>query len=169
MPIEFNCPACSKPLKVPDQFAGRKGKCPSCGNAILVPAVAAEQEPADIYALAEDTPPPRKKLSEIDKVLYSAVGEPRAEEPAAPAAPAGPREAPAGSLDQLASRWLRAMADGELETAGSLMRELSRRGAEVRKIVKEWVRGADRPIGLDDIPAPVLQGFFKQLLAKLGG
>jgi len=36
--IKFNCPNCSSKLKVPEDFAGRKGKCPKCKNAILIPA-----------------------------------------------------------------------------------------------------------------------------------
>ncbi|MBC8218292.1 MAG: hypothetical protein H8E73_07495 [Planctomycetes bacterium] len=35
--INFNCPNCSQKLKVPEDRAGKKGKCPKCKNPILIP------------------------------------------------------------------------------------------------------------------------------------
>lgn len=37
MPIPFQC-ACGASLKVKDALAGKKVKCPTCGNSVLVPA-----------------------------------------------------------------------------------------------------------------------------------
>lgn len=34
--IEFECPHCHRILKVPEQYAGRSGKCNHCGNAISI-------------------------------------------------------------------------------------------------------------------------------------
>ncbi len=39
--IEFNCPECNKQIKVKPELAGRIGKCPGCGNKILVPQASA--------------------------------------------------------------------------------------------------------------------------------
>lgn len=36
--IEFKCPTCGKSLKVPDEHAGKKGKC-ACGAVVAVPSV----------------------------------------------------------------------------------------------------------------------------------
>jgi membrane associated rhomboid family serine protease len=36
--IEFSCGACGVSLLVPDDKAGRRGKCPKCGGAMIVPA-----------------------------------------------------------------------------------------------------------------------------------
>lgn len=36
VPITFNC-ACGKTLKVPDEHAGRRAKCPVCGAVVGVP------------------------------------------------------------------------------------------------------------------------------------
>ena len=36
----FGCPNCGKELRVKDELAGKKGKCPGCGNTITAPAVA---------------------------------------------------------------------------------------------------------------------------------
>lgn len=38
MTIEFQCPACLQPLRVPHEVAGRNGKCPQCATIFVVPA-----------------------------------------------------------------------------------------------------------------------------------
>jgi serine/threonine protein kinase len=35
--IAFACPGCGKPLKVVDELAGKRGKCPSCGQRTRIP------------------------------------------------------------------------------------------------------------------------------------
>jgi len=41
MPIKIKC-ACGKKLRIPDELAGKTGKCPACGRVIDVPGPAAE-------------------------------------------------------------------------------------------------------------------------------
>jgi DNA-directed RNA polymerase subunit RPC12/RpoP len=50
MPIEFACSKCKKKLKVKDELAGKKIKCPGCSSPVAVPATAAETVPADVTA-----------------------------------------------------------------------------------------------------------------------
>jgi predicted Zn finger-like uncharacterized protein len=45
MPIVVACPSCQTRLKVPDQSAGKKVKCPKCSAAIDVPLTGNEQIP----------------------------------------------------------------------------------------------------------------------------
>jgi DNA-directed RNA polymerase subunit RPC12/RpoP len=42
--IRFNCKNCGQGIKVNDQYAGRKGKCPKCGGPIDVPATAQQSQ-----------------------------------------------------------------------------------------------------------------------------
>lgn len=53
MPITFNC-ACGKTLRVPDEHAGRRAKCPACAAVVTVPAP--EEEP--ILEVVENPPAP---------------------------------------------------------------------------------------------------------------
>ena len=39
MAIEFNCPYCTSTIRVADNAAGKKGTCPRCETAILVPSI----------------------------------------------------------------------------------------------------------------------------------
>lgn len=45
MPLKLICPSCRKALTLPDQLAGRTGKCPACGASITVPASASPVTP----------------------------------------------------------------------------------------------------------------------------
>src|SRR5947208_726583 len=38
MPISVTCDNCGKALKVKDEWAGKRAKCPGCGNSFTVPA-----------------------------------------------------------------------------------------------------------------------------------
>ncbi|MEX2176278.1 MAG: YIP1 family protein [Pirellulaceae bacterium] len=38
MPIEFPCPTCHQQVRTPDAAAGKKGKCPTCGTVVIIPA-----------------------------------------------------------------------------------------------------------------------------------
>lgn len=55
MAIEFQCPHCSAAIRVPDAAGGKQGKCPSCGQRLLVPKVEIPPEPPPA---AVPEPPP---------------------------------------------------------------------------------------------------------------
>ena len=52
--IEFSCSQCGKQLKVQDEAAGKRGKCPQCGTALTVP----EADFVTLQAADQSAPPP---------------------------------------------------------------------------------------------------------------
>jgi hypothetical protein len=42
--IEFQCPGCNRRLRVKDEAAGRKARCPGCRQIVQIPAAGAEEE-----------------------------------------------------------------------------------------------------------------------------
>lgn len=50
MPIEFAC-ECGKAFKVADEFAGKRSKCPACGQPVVVPTPPPTEESAEDAAL----------------------------------------------------------------------------------------------------------------------
>lgn len=48
MPIKISCPQCRKALTVPDQLAGRTGKCPACAAQVSIPMPAAPTLPSAV-------------------------------------------------------------------------------------------------------------------------
>ncbi len=78
MAIKFRCPSCDKELKVPDDAAGKMGKCSKCGSSVQAPAA---EDPAE-------APPPA-----VDMVEDMAASDPLLElesTPGVPATAAGP-------------------------------------------------------------------------------
>jgi DNA-directed RNA polymerase subunit RPC12/RpoP len=57
MSISVQCPGCEKKLKTKDELAGKRVKCPGCGQVILVPAAQPASQPKAINQL----PPPIKE------------------------------------------------------------------------------------------------------------
>lgn len=48
-PLECDCPACSKQIRVPDRLLGKNVRCPSCGHVFLVYDGRVPQAPAPSY------------------------------------------------------------------------------------------------------------------------
>lgn len=44
MPIQVTCPSCRGKFNAPDNAGGKRAKCPTCGSAIEIPAVASAEE-----------------------------------------------------------------------------------------------------------------------------
>lgn len=69
MPITVNCPNCGGAMRVPDNLAGKKVKCPKCANIMALPTAtedaaaiqATAPAPAVPPPLAETSPPPRER------------------------------------------------------------------------------------------------------------
>lgn len=53
--IKFSCPHCGKSISAPDQFAGKRGKCPGCQQTmpIPVPSAMAAEAPASDFELVD--------------------------------------------------------------------------------------------------------------------
>ena len=52
MTIEFSCSHCDKVLKTSDDKAGRRAKCPQCGEAVTVPDPTADVSADDVSGVA---------------------------------------------------------------------------------------------------------------------
>ncbi len=85
MPIEFRCTQCNKLLRTADESAGKKAKCPECGQVLRVPS----PEPA----AAPDPAPPMFDTGAPSPPQTPAVPSP------GPAAAAAPGELGHGKLD----------------------------------------------------------------------
>ena len=64
--ILFSCPECSHQMKLPASTVGKQGKCPSCGNTVLITA-----PPSDPMTL-EPAPPIQNNTSLSDQYMAQA-------------------------------------------------------------------------------------------------
>ncbi len=62
MPLTFECPHCGRSMTVPDQYAGKEGRCRSCGQRVVAPTLGAPPPSSDFrdasMDLITDEPPP---------------------------------------------------------------------------------------------------------------
>jgi serine/threonine protein kinase len=82
--LDFACPGCSRKLRVKEDLAGRKAKCPHCACALTVPAIAAAlptesrspsgAEPAEDPTVPPQADAPRDTSSEADATNGPAGG-----------------------------------------------------------------------------------------------
>ena len=85
MTIEFRCPGCNKLLRTKDETAGKRAKCPQCGNIVEIPVPAPAEEPPDLFS----------DLAEAD---FAPIREPAAPQSSLPADTGNPYAAPQSSL-----------------------------------------------------------------------
>lgn len=83
--IAFRCPTCNAGLKVPGKLAGRKGKCPKCGEPLAIPTSSPKKQsrpvgmsPLDALAAVEAsavaTPPPSVSAPQNQGTATSTIG-----------------------------------------------------------------------------------------------
>jgi DNA-directed RNA polymerase subunit RPC12/RpoP len=87
------CPACSKHLKVKDELAGKRVKCPGCGKGISVPtngptSFEASKVPSVVPSAEERTLPPRAPVPP-EGATVSALGPRQGAQPSAATAGIG--------------------------------------------------------------------------------
>jgi ribosomal protein S27E len=66
MPLSVTCPGCAWTGKAPEAHAGRRVKCPKCGEGFTVPRPG-ETVTSDVYGLEPEPEPPPKPVVEDDE------------------------------------------------------------------------------------------------------
>ncbi len=82
--IQFSCSFCGRQIKMPREYAGRKGKCPQCKSVLVVPESTPAAPPDEPIRLRRGSAPP----AEAARPIYT--------EPHPP--PPEPAEEPSGRL-----------------------------------------------------------------------
>src|SRR5262245_1100625 len=62
--IHFRCPNCDRAVSVAIQAAGKRGKCPGCGQSVQVPAPPPPSEPEEeeVYRFQDEAASPESSL-----------------------------------------------------------------------------------------------------------
>lgn len=177
MSIKFHCEHCGKKINAPDDAGGKRGKCPSCGQKIFVPAPEGELEEIPIAA---ENPTEEKQRQELRKQRLTeqealtdhkeAVNAPDSREQTIPdtSLPIDDN----GVIDSISTedkikQYIVVMSRGELDEAERLETEIVKEGEKAKQLVETLaVQDFIHP-ELQDFPQSVISGFFKKLLAKL--
>lgn len=100
MTIKFNCSTCNTTINAPDAAAGKKGKCPTCGNVMQIPATSSAPAPSAPATPAAPlrTPDPKFPVPAAPTPAASTLPPLQPLQPLSPLPTAGPA---AGSIPAL--------------------------------------------------------------------
>ncbi|MCB9853977.1 MAG: hypothetical protein H6819_12825 [Phycisphaerales bacterium] len=186
MSIEFHCEHCNMVVKAPDDAGGRPGKCPHCQGTNYIPRPDAGEiplEPLDEgfeqhrkQSAAEDFAYQRRIMS--DRTMPGEGGRGARPGGARPTGGSARSERSAGAepaevlsdkqISSLIVSFISAMASGSLPKAEEISQRLRPNAAKVNGILDDMLSTENiAGYGLPTLPKPVLNGFVKQLRAKI--
>lgn len=162
MPITFQCEHCRKQVKAPDGAGGKRGKCPHCGQSNYIPMPTTDDD--DGIPLAKIDTEEEKRRREEEQALLEQERELIAET----APPQGPpleqrEDLTSEDLHHFVVNYCLDMAAGKLDRAETHIEQLKKHSQLGVTAVDDFLKGEVTEPALGDIPAPVLQGFLKQL------
>ncbi|MFA5553160.1 MAG: hypothetical protein WCZ89_06650 [Phycisphaerae bacterium] len=168
MAITFNCEFCGKKIEAQEKNAGKWGKCPSCHNKIYVPNPETEEEELKLAPIDEEEEERKKRLIEETFMLEQQIlnDKPTPEQKFSSSKPAA-AHVDEDVLYETIVRYLRQMADGELDQAESTLRSIKSAGEIAFKLIDQ-IAAADIPeADLSDIPSQVLSGLIRTLRSEI--
>lgn len=178
MSIEFNCPSCEKSIRAPDTAGGKYGKCPFCDVKVYIPSPpSADEEEIGLAPVDEDEERRERELIR-ESVRYAAAFDKDPDKLPPEGAEArggggGARrmaETAPGEVIEVADEveaFVVAMRDSKLQDAERVLARLKRAGARS----KDYVEGLmldPTPPPIGNVPKPLLMGFLKSLVGRLG-
>ena len=179
MAIEFHCNHCGRLVKAPDEAGGKKGKCPTCQSILWVPMPDSAVEEFDLSPVDEQEERKKRQMEEQARATErqllkekqaaaegAQAGKSSADMPAPPPPLTGSPET-SEDVEFLVVEWVRSMADGDLGDADRSMIQLQKNRSISRQAVQKLAIEEPPPAGLQDIPRPVLNRYFKMLRDQL--
>lgn len=170
MPIKFNCSSCHKEVTAPDAAAGKKGKCPFCAqpNDIPLPPAPLEEDDDLIPLAPMDEQEERRTAEELRRLREQErdlLGELVGDEVNVPLEQ---RENLSNEdLYHFIVNYCIDMAEGKLQRAEQQVQNLRKYRPLAVDAVNDFLNGSVNEPALEDIPAPVIQAFLKQLKPKV--
>lgn len=165
MSIKFHCEHCGKRIDAPDAAGGKRGKCPACHNRVYVPELEAEEELK--LAPIDETEEGRQKRLRAEALQ---LNQNILEDTVVPDAPASTDAGPSVDEDELTDivvRYLRQMADGDLDGAQRTAQTIAAHRREAIDILGRMAADEPPHAELQDIPAQVLSGLIRNLRTRI--
>ncbi len=175
MSIELHCPQCRKLIRAPEHACGKHGKCPYCAGRVYIPSPPPEDESLDLAPLDETGERQelelRREAAEFSTDLLKARTEPQPEAADGPPSDSGsmPPNTAGGVtvIEAQIEEFLLAMRDSRLDEAEHTVAALKRVRSEAREYIRNLMLD-ELPPSVEDVPAPLVKGFLKTLLGRLG-
>ncbi len=168
MPIKFHCGHCGKKIEAPDNAGGKWGKCPACHNRIYVPQPDIEDDDLKLSPLDESELQKQKQLMRETFQLTQDIMQERNTPEAGPGPATGPvPDINEEKLTEHVIRYLRQMADGDLDEAQRTADLIVPHRRRVTAILDGLIKGKEPDPELQDIPRQVLSGLIRNLRTRI--
>jgi len=165
MNISFHCEHCGRKIEAQDSAGGKWGKCPACHNKIYVPAPEPEDQ-LDLAPIDENEEKRKERLmAETYRITQDILSEQKV-----PEGSAADALFPRLSDEELKKKivnYLRQIADGKLNNAEPLGREIAASGKQSLDILDEIALSDMPDPKLSDIPQQVLSGLIRNLRERI--
>jgi hypothetical protein len=163
MSIKFQCEHCRKQVNAPDAAAGKRGKCPYCGQSSYIPMPVSEDDLIPLAPLDEDDERRREAmvhdLFEMEQDLLAERKDTASTAPPLEHRPDLSQE----ELHHFVVNYCLDIFSGKVEGADIQARQLRKFGKVGVQAVDDFITGAILEPVLDGIPSGLLNGFLKQL------
>jgi len=165
MSIKFHCEHCGKKIDAPDTTGGKRGKCPSCHNLVYVPQMNNDDELK--LAPIDETEAERQKrlLAETSLLTQNILQE--KDEPDAETAPTAGTDTDEAEVTDTIVRYLRQMADGDLDAAQITAEAIVAHRQQARDILEQMSTSDPLVPELPDVPSQVLSGLIRNLRTRI--
>jgi len=166
MPIKLHCSSCGKKMEAPDSAGGKWGKCPACHAKIYVSSPQIEEDELKLAPVDETEEQKRKQLMRETYRLTQDI----LEEKGVPEAPASIGPTPEINEETLTNhliRYLRQMANGDLDTAQRTADLIVPHRRKAATILEHLAKSYPPDPELEDVPQQVLSGLIRNLRTRI--
>ncbi len=168
MTIKFQCSLCGKKIEAPDSSGGKWGKCPGCHNKVYVPQPVTEEDELRLAPLDETEEQRQRQLMlETLQITRDILQEKASPDGPTGPTPGSPSDINDEKLTDLILRYLRQMANGDLDDAQRTAEQILPHRRKATLILDRLVTSKEPDPELEDIPKQVLLGYIRNLRTRL--
>ncbi len=168
MTIKFQCSLCGKKIEAPDSTGGKWGKCPGCHNKVYVPQPVTEEDELKLAPIDETEEQRQRQLMlETLQITRDILQEKAVPDGPAGPAPASPSDINEEKLTDFILRYLRQMANGDLNDAQRTAELILPHRRKAALILDRLVTSKEPDPELEDIPKQVLLGYIRNLRTRI--
>lgn len=165
MAISFHCESCKKKITAPDDAGGKWGKCPYCNHRCYVPTPASDdEEELKLAPIDESEEEKYERMMRETKNLTGVL----LHQKEVPPEPPGDSKADNKELTVLIIKYLRQMADGQLDEAQETAAKIVPYKNQAKGVLENILLAEKPEPELADVPKKVLIGFVRNILTRMG-
>lgn len=167
MAIEFHCDHCGMLVRTSEENAGKRGKCPGCGQSVYIPTPSEMIEPLDLAPLDPEAEAEKQRLYDEGRKVAEQLRSDKTEVPPETSQSSFPEPVADARLaidvEALVIEYALAMSEGRLAEAEEYARDIRANMDEADDVIQRITADDIPPRRLKNIPHPVLVGFLRQL------